>query len=232
MRYSSLCTVAAAALMLSMASAKASVPVYQFGASDSPNDLDGFASNSGGSLVVTHTTNPISEPAMMLAASSSGFKGALTSSVPAIMNNSSVTSISVDVTVPATFTYTGTFADLGITIFVESPSESEFGLQYQVLPADEQNIDLTPGTTTTVTIPLTGDDPDTGNPETYGQLLTTGGTNGEGFVPTGFEFFLDENAANQVELANVQANLVPEPASIGLLASGLGLLFLRRRSVA
>ncbi|HUB27633.1 MAG TPA: PEP-CTERM sorting domain-containing protein [Tepidisphaeraceae bacterium] len=212
------------------ANAGASELLYGFGASDSPNQLDGFASNSGLSLTLATATNPLGEPAMEVTTSAGGFKGALTSSVPGVLLNPAVDAISADVTVPADFTYAGGYADLGVTIFCANVPEGEYGVQYQVVGADEQNIDLTPGTTTTVTIPLTGPDPDTGTVESYGTLLTAGGLDGTGFIPTGFEFFFDENGANDVQIANVQADgvSVPEPASVfGCMF--LGGLMLKRR---
>jgi hypothetical protein len=226
-----LCAAAAAVALSGAMKASASELLYGFGASDSPNQLDGFASNSGGSLKIATATNPGGEPAIEVTTTAGGFKGALTSSVPSVLFNPAVDAISADVTVPASFTYAGGYADLGVTIFCANVPEGEFGVQYQVNGPDEQNIDLAPGTTQTVTIPLTGADPDTGTDESYGTLLTTGGLDGTGFVPTGFEFFFDENGANDVQIANVQADgvSVPEPASIsGCLL--LGGLLLKRRS--
>jgi hypothetical protein len=229
MRKSLLLSVIGAAIAGTAVISHASELIYGFSPSDSPNQLDGFASNSGGSLKVATATESNSENGMSITTTAGGFKGALTGSVPSVLDNPAVDAVSVDVNIPSNFDYAGGYADLGITIFCESPSEGEFGVQYQVDPSDEQNIDLAAGTQTTVTIPLTGLDPDTGNDESYGALLTTGATNGEGFIPTGFEFFLDENGANDVLVANVQADFVPEPASLGALACTGGLMLVRRR---
>jgi hypothetical protein len=217
-------TLAAAALCAA-APARASVILYSFENADSPNALDGFAKNGSGISVASSSIGPTAGTgSISVATTGPGFKSILTASIPAVLDNPLVTGISVDVTIPPSPAYTGTFADLGVIMFVDNLPLGEFGEQFQVASSEEQNINLAPGTHT-VTIPLMGSDPDTGALETYAQLLS------HGFIPAGFDLFFDENAANSVFLDNVQAVGVsaPEPASLALLILG-GLLLLKRRA--
>ena len=144
------------------------------------------------------------------------------------MDNPSVTAITIDVFNPSTFG--GTFADLGVTLFVGNGTTGDFGEQFGPPTSSYANVDLPAGTETTVTIPLIGSSPVTGNTETYSQLLA------EGYVPTGFEFSISSNAAAAtplvIDVDNVQAvgiGAVPEPASLGLLGLAGG-FFMKRRS--
>jgi len=219
-----------AAVISGAVSARASVLLYSFESGDSPNAVDGFAHNGGGITVESSTTgatNGIGSMEVDTTGSAGGFVGALsTSPAPlATLDNPAVTSISFDVTVPATPVFAGGFSDMGITLFVANPALSEFGEQYQTDFVPDENIDLAPGTST-ITIPLQGTDPDTSADVSYAQLLA------DGFVPTGFEFFVDNNAPETVFVDNVEANgigAVPEPASIGICTM-LGGLLIRRRN--
>jgi hypothetical protein len=191
-------------LGLGVTTARAQVLLYSFEGSDSPNSLDGFAPNGGGITVSPSTigaTNGTGSMEMVTTRAAGGFVGALTTAPAQLqtLDNPAITSVSVDVTVPATPAFTGGFSDLGITIFAENISEGEFGQQFQTDFVPDENIDLPPGTST-ITIPLQGSDPDSGNDESYSQLLANG------FIPTGFEFFIDNNAPDTVYLDNVELN--------------------------
>jgi hypothetical protein len=220
-----------AAVIGGAVSARASVLLYSFESGDSPNALDGFAHNGGGITVESSTTGATNGSGSMevdTTGSAGGFVGILsTSPAPlATLDNAAVTSVSFDVTVPASPVFAGGFSDMGITLFVANPALGEYGEQYQTDFTPDENIDLAPGTST-ITIPLQGADPDnTSDDVSYAQLLA------DGFVPTGFEFFIDNNAPETVFVDNVEANgigAVPEPASIGMCMV-LGGLLVRRRN--
>jgi hypothetical protein len=187
---------------LGVTAARAQVLLYSFEGSDSPNSVDGFAPNGGGITVSPSTIGATNGTGSMeVVATSAGFVGALTTAPAQLqtLDNPAITSVSVDVTVPATPVFAGTYSDLGITIFVENPPLGEFGEQFQTDFVPDENIDLTPGTST-ITIPMQGADPDYGTDESYSQLLANG------FIPTGFEFFIDGNAPITVYLDNVELN--------------------------
>ena len=235
-KFKSYCVLSGAALSLSAASANASVLLYSFETSDTPNSVDGFARNGAGSTV-TQSNIGVTAGANsgLFTVTTAGFAGDLTTVLPtAITQNSpAATAVSLDLTVPTGFTYAGGYADIGVTIFGTFPdSTSSTGtdaVQFQVVGASEQAIPFTtPGTTKTLTVPLVGYDP---NPNGTGSGITYGAALSEGFVPTSFEFFFDKNAAITVAIDNVQAvgvGAVPEPASLGLVAVG-GLTLLGRR---
>ena len=191
-------------LGLGVTTVQAQVLLYSFEGSDSPNSLDGFAHNGGGITVSPSTigaTNGTGSMELVTTPAGGGFFGALTIAPAQLqtLDNPAITSVSVDVTVPATPAFTGGYSDLGITIFVENIPEGEFGYQFQTDFVPDENIDLTPGTST-ITIPLQAPDPDSFTDESYSQLLANG------FIPTGFEFFIDNNAPDTVYLDNVELN--------------------------
>ncbi|HUB25312.1 MAG TPA: PEP-CTERM sorting domain-containing protein [Tepidisphaeraceae bacterium] len=191
-------------LGVGVTTAQAQVLLYSFEGSDSPNSLDGFANNGPGITVSASTigaTNGTGSMELVTTFAAGGFVGALSTAPTQLqtLDNPAFTSVSVDVTVPTTPAFTGTYSDLGITIFVENPPLGEFGEQYQTDFVPDENIDL-PAGTSTITIPLQGPDPDYGNDESYAQLLANG------FIPTGFEFFIDNNAPDTVYLDNVVLN--------------------------
>jgi hypothetical protein len=217
------------ALLIGVNSAKAAL-LYSFENGDVPNNVDGFAPNGGGVTVSHDTIGATNGTGSMKLVTSVGgtFVGALsTSAVPlATLDNPSISGVSFDITTAAP-QYAGNYADIGITLFVANPGLGEFGEQFQTNFVPSDNIDLAPGTYH-VTHPLYGNDPDTGTPESYSQLLANG------FVPTGFEFFIskDATAAATVYLDNVNTVSVPEPATLALGAvGGVMALARRRRSI-
>jgi hypothetical protein len=228
MRY--FCSVAAsvAALFIGVASSDAGTLLYSFENGDSPDSLDGFAANGGGITVLQSNIGATVGTGAMnnTSAASATFTGALTTLVPAALNDPSVTAISFDLTIAPGDQFTGAFADIGITIFGRTGISPNFnyGVQYQVDPAQEQNVALGPGTYN-LTVALIGTDPYSGAlHQTYGQILN------DTFVPTGFEFFYGKSADAPLSVYIDNVQTVPEPASIGLGAVG-GLLMLacRRR---
>jgi hypothetical protein len=233
MRHSLLSAAVVAALSIGAASASAGTLLYSFESTDAAGPTDGFAANGGGITVSQATTGATVGSNSMENVSVSGatFTGALTGSdVPAALSDPSTTSISLDLTIAPGQQFAGAFADIGITIFgaLGSGATETFGNQYQVDASSEQNVDLAPGTYS-LNIPLIGTDPSTfALSQPYSEVL------GNGFIPTGFEFFYSKSndAPLSVFVDNVQAVAVPEPASIGLGAiSGLMMLARRRRKI-
>lgn len=220
----------AAALFIGVGSADAGTLLYSFENGDSPNSLDGFAANGGGITVTPSTIGATVGTGSMenSNAANATFTGALTTLVPAALNSPSVSAISFDLTIAPGQQFTGAFADIGITIFGRTGISPNFnyGEQFQVDPAQEQNVALGPGTYN-LTVALIGTDPySLAAHQTYAQVLS------DTFVPTGFEFFYGKSgdAPLNVYIDNVQTVVVPEPASIGVGAVGaLLMLALRRR---
>ena len=222
--------LAATAMTITGASlAQASTLLYGFESGDSPDAVDGFAKNGGpATFTVTPSNIGVTQGSnsALFTVTPAGFAGAITSSLPPALSDPTTNAISLDLTVPSDFTYSGGYALIGVTIFIYNPTTAD-AEQFQVAGSDEQAIPFsTPGVTTPLNIPLTGADPLTGATVPYAAILA------EGYVPTGFEFFFDKNAAITVAIDNVQAVGVPEPASLGLAALGAGSLLTRRRRQA
>lgn len=218
MRASILTVAAAAALMFGSVSAKASGLLYSFENGDTPNSLDGFANNGGGISVTQDTIGATLGSNSMRNSSVAGatFTGALTSTVPANLTPGT-TDITFDMTINDGETFTGAYADVGITIFgaIGSGASETYGNQYQVDASSERNIALAPGTYS-IDIPLVGTSPvDFSLHQPYSTVV------GQGFIPTGVEFFYSKSSdsAATVYIDNVQAVTVPEPASIGLVGA-------------
>jgi hypothetical protein len=137
------------------------------------------------------------------------------------------TDITLDLTINPGEQFTGAFADIGITIFgaLGSGATEAFGNQYQVDASSERNIALLPGTYS-LDIPLDGISPDTFTDVTLSTL------EGQGFIPTGFEFFYSKSgdSAATVYIDNVQAVTAPEPTVLSLGAVGALALVRRRRA--
>jgi hypothetical protein len=231
MRYSLLAAAVMPALLIGVNSAKATL-LYSFEAGDSPNQLDGFAHNGGGIAVSSSTIGATNGLTSMQLTTTKGatFTGALsTSPVPlGVLNTPGVNSVTFDLT-GSTPAYAGTFADIGVTIFVENAGLGEFGEQFQTNFVPTDNINLPAGTTVTDFHPLVGANPDTFAQSTWPQMLAAG------FTATGFEFFInnDASASATVYVDNVNSTSVPEPASLGAVAvcSGMALVRRRRRSI-
>jgi hypothetical protein len=214
-----------AVMTLGAASARADSPLYGFENGDSPDNLDGFANNGGG-ITVTHdtigATGGSAGSMKNVSVAGATFTGALTSSTPAALSDTSVSAIQFDYTVNPGETFTGAFADIGITIF--GAIGGSFGNPYQVDVSSYQNIALAPGTYH-LTVPLVGTSPvDFSLHQPYSTVLS------QGFIPTGFEFFYSKSgdAAATGYIDNV-ATVTPEPASLTLLGIGGLALGARRR---
>jgi hypothetical protein len=226
MKSSILCTAAAAALMFGVASSKASELLYSFETGDSPNALDGFKNLGGNTLSQGTTGATVGTGALEVNNTNSSFAGISTTSIPSALLNPAVTAISLDVTIPAGETSTAGYYLLGVALF-DNNAPADVG-EFQVDGSDEQHLDFyhIPGTGTpfTITIPLTGADPNSGVDGSYAQLLANG------FVPDGFEIFEDHNGPLQFSIDNIQAVgvSVPEPTSLSLAAVAGGMLLKRR----
>jgi len=120
--------------------------------------------------------------------------------------------------------YTGTYSDLGFSIYISNGGEGEYGDQFAPPTSAWQNVDLAPGTYPGITIALSGNDPDTGLPSTLPALFA------KGWYVSGFQILMDGNAAQNIYVDNIQA-VVPEPASLSLIGLGSGLLLKRRRKI-
>jgi hypothetical protein len=229
MKYSILTLAAVAALSLGAASVNAAGLLYSFETGDSPSNLDGFANNGGGITVTQDTIGATVGSNSMRNSTVAGatFTGALTSSVPAALTPDT-TDITLDLTINPGETFTGAFADIGITIFgaIGSGASETFGNQYQVDASSEKNIALAPGTYS-LDIPLVGTSPvDFSSHVTFPALIA------QGFIPTGFEFFYSKSgdSAATVYIDNVQAVTAPEPTMLSLGAVGALALVRRRKA--
>jgi hypothetical protein len=226
MRYSVLSAAVVAAMSIGAASASAGTLLYSFESTDAAGPTDGFTNNGGGITVSQSTIGATVGSNSMDNSTVSGatFTGALTQTdIPAALSDPSTSSISLDLTVAPGQQFAGAFADIGITIFGELPGPS-FGNPFNVDVSSYRNVDLAPGTYS-LNIPLVGTDPSTfAASQPYSEVL------GNGFIPTGFEFFYSKSgdAPLNVYIDNVQAVAVPEPASLGVGAIG-GLMMLSRR---
>lgn len=152
------------------------------------------------------------------------FSGALTQTVDsAALLNPATDAIAVDVTVPqGAGEYTGAgFARMGITFYGSIPAQGVFGVPVQTNGPSERNVDLAPGTYTLV-IPLVST---AGTP-----MRSSFGTGPGQFTDlTGFQFYINKTADDDmvVYLDNVRA--VPEPAAAALVCGALWGLLARRR---
>jgi hypothetical protein len=209
-------------MSLGAISAQAGVLMYSFETGDSPNGKDGFVNNGTTSVTQTTTGATVGSDALQIV-TPGGYVGTYTQGdLPAPLANPNLSAVTLDLTVsPNDPAFTGTYSDMGISLFVSNPGEGEYGDQYAVPNTDWVNIDLAPGTYN-LSIPITGNDPDSGNPITFGNLL------GEGWYVSGFQLILDGNGAQTVYVDNVQA-VVPEPASLSLIGLTGSLLLSRRR---
>ncbi|HEY1685622.1 MAG TPA: PEP-CTERM sorting domain-containing protein [Tepidisphaeraceae bacterium] len=223
MKYSILSLAALAVFSLGAASASAQL-LYSFETGDTPNAKDGFVPNGAGMTFSQGTTGAtVGTGALKVVTNGGGYIGGYTTSdLPTPLTNPALTAISMDITIsPSDPAYTGTFADLGVVLFVSNPGEGEYGDQFAPATATWANIDLAAGTTT-ITDPIFAPDPDTGTPESFATLLS------EGWSVSGVQLTDSENGVQTFYVDNVQA-VVPEPASISLLGAVAALSFGRRR---
>jgi hypothetical protein len=227
MKCSILCGAALAALAFGTGSANAAGLLYSFETGDSPNSVDGFAQN-GGAIAVSQSAIGVTAGSNSMrnsVGSANGFSGVLTGSVPGSLTPDT-TDITLDLTINPGEEYAGPYADIGVTIFGEVGGT--YGYQYQVNPTSERNIDLPDGTYH-LDIPLVGQ-----SPVDFSANDSLATVEGQGFVPTGFEFFYDRPANDGVLVTyidNVQAVTVPEPTSLIGCALAGGLALKRRRRI-
>jgi hypothetical protein len=215
----------AAALLLGASAVHANVPMYSFETGDTGGAKDGFAPNGPGFTLTQDTIGTTQgSNSLKLVTNGGGFIGALTqTNLPAVLSNPQLSAFTFDFTIPqANPAYTGTFADMGVTLFVSNAGEGEFGMQYGPPTSSYANIDLPNGTSTTLTVPLTGNDPDSGLPESFATLLS------KGWAVSGFEITDSENGVQTFYLDNIQG-VVPEPASLSALGVIGAMTLVRRR---
>jgi hypothetical protein len=200
---------------------------------------DGFGPNGGGVTVTGDTIGATNGTGSLKVAVVNGatFVGALTGAVTTspINDPPGVTSIFFDVTLPAA--YTGTYADIGVTIFGASqpdhlPSQL-FGLQAQF--ADYESLGGKAPGTYTVQIDLASatNQVDFSTGQSFNQIFGQVGDGPNVQIPTGFQIFVSKSndAPLTFYIDNIRTNLVPEPASVAMLSlGGVALLAVRRKS--
>lgn len=222
MKYSILSLAALAALTLGAASASAQL-MYSFETGDSPNGKDGFVPN--GATVSQDTVGATQGSNSLKVVTGGGYTGTYTQAdLPAPLTNPNLSAVTMDITIPTTPAYSGNYDDLGVVLFVSNAGEGEYGDQYASPTSAWANIDLAPGSTTTITVPIEGNNPDTGTPVSFGTLLA------DGWAVSGFQLTMDGDQAQTFYVDNIQA-VVPEPASISLIGIAGAMSLLRRRKI-
>jgi hypothetical protein len=220
MKYSILTVAAMAALSLGAASASAQL-LYSFETGDSPNGKDGFIPN--GAVPSQDTVGATVGSNSLKVVTSGGYTGTYTQAdLPALLSDPNLSAVSMDITIPTTPVYAGNYDDLGVVLFISNGGEAEYGDQYASPTSAWANIDLTPGSTTTITVPIEGNNPDTASPVSFATLES------DGWAVTGFQLTMDGDQAQTFYVDNIQA-IVPEPASISLLGAVGAMAFGRRR---
>jgi hypothetical protein len=224
MKCSILFGAALAALAFGTVSANAGL-LYSFEPTDAGGPTDGFGPN--GLIPIPSAvgaTQGVGSLELLQPAPGGGYAGAYTTTdLPADLANPALSAITLDLTIPATPVFAGGYSNIFFGLYVSNPGLGLYGDQYVPPNTDWPNADLPPGTTTLgVTIPVEGNDPVTGLPISFAGLL------GEGWYVSGFQLLLDGNAGETIFVDNVQG-VVPEPASLGLLAACGGLALTRRR---
>jgi hypothetical protein len=224
MHKSLLLAVVSAAISFGVSAAHAQL-LYSFEPGDSPNQKDGFVDN-GLFPAASSTGATVGVGALQLSETGGGYNGSYTQQdLPAPLSNPNLVGFTADVTISANDpAFTGTFANLGMGLFIANPGESEYGYQYIAATSTWPNLDLSPGTYYGLYFTLGGEptDPDTNTQVPWGTLLA------DGWVPSGFNIVDANNGTQTFYVDNIQA-VVPEPASLGALASTGCLMLIRRR---
>jgi hypothetical protein len=224
MKYSILSLAATAVLALGAASASAQL-LYSFETGDSPNGKDGFVPN--GATVFQDTIGATQGSNSLKVVTSGGYTGTYTQSdLPAPLANPALTGFTMDITIPASPAYAGNYDDLGVILYVSDATTSDYGEQYGPATSLWANIDLAPGSTTTISVPLVGNPAlnnatFTGNDLSFSQLLASG------YYVSGFQLTMDGDQPQTFYVDNIQG-IVPEPASITLIGA-VGAMALGRR---
>ncbi|HEY4234692.1 MAG TPA: PEP-CTERM sorting domain-containing protein [Lacipirellulaceae bacterium] len=235
MRKNLLCVAATVAIVFAAGAARAADTLIYSMETGTATNPDGFGPNAGGttSQDTIGATDGLHSLKYTVPAGAT-FTGALTGSVPGILNNPpGVGHVTFDMTIAQGDTFTGGFAVLGITMFGIGPGPS-FGLQAQFSPLI--HIDgKAPGTYKDLQIPLIGatNQVDFTPNQTFNQIFGSGPNQQ---TPSGLEFFINKSndAPATVYIDNVRiGGNIPEPATCTLLAIGAAVAmmgFRRRRS--
>ncbi len=225
-------SAAAVAMMLGAASVSlAANPTLVYSFENPPGDpngpLDGFAPNPAnvvGEITLAQSTVGVTNGnnSMNVSITQSGtFDGALTSDVPAIIDDPSTTAISFDLTVPAGQQFAGGFADIGIVEFGVPNDQTNNGTsaQAQIESSYQHTVAMAPGTYHIVIPLVTEYNPFTFDLGPNGQgvaFSSVFGTDMESqMTASSFEFYFNKgattggntlpNAALDVDMDNVQA---------------------------
>lgn len=226
--------IASAALAATMALVLSSTAEAQL-AYGFESGTDGFGSN-GGVFPVTQDTVGATEGLSSLKVevpAGATFIGALTGAVPAVIGDPpGVESIVFDLTIEEQFT--GAFADIGITIFgatqPDFPGGQLFGLSAQF--ADITSLGVAPGTNEITFDLASATNPLTFGPgESFNDIFGGFGTGPNDLIPTGVQFFVSKSGDAPVTfyIDNVRV-VVPEPATVGMLAFAAMAVFTRSRN--
>jgi autotransporter-associated beta strand protein len=224
MKRSIMCSAAVAAVALATSSARA-VLVYSFETlydnTNMPNPAgtrpDDFAKNGGGTTVTQSTIGVTNGSFSMEFQQLAGatFTGALTTVIPAIINDPSTQALSFDLTVPSTGNFVGNFARIGISEFGADTEVPPVVQQAQTIASSEANIDLAPGLYH-FTIPLIAIADQLGNVNVpFSSIFPSQ------LAPTSFEFYINKSTENPltVYMDNVQT---VGPATNGTWAKTTG----------
>jgi hypothetical protein len=192
------------------------VLAYSFEAA-TPAGPDGFfglgATVTQDTIGATHLAN-----SMKYAVGTGGFVGARTETVipPQLNDPPGVVGVLFDMTL--TEPYTGTFADMGVTVFghaLNAPGGAQFGHQVQFM--DTVSIAGLPAGTHTDRLIMLDQSAGPYRPgESFNAIFGPGPT--DLTVASAFQFFISKNATTPVTvyIDNVRL-VVPEPATAGLL---------------
>jgi hypothetical protein len=231
MKNALLCIAALAAMMLVASAARAQTLLYGMETGTATNP-DGFGANGGGVTVSQDTIGATQGTHSLKTSVVAGatFVGALTGNVAAGLTPPlPVQTVNFDYTIAPGDAFAGGFAVVGVTIFGSNAAISQFGLQAQF--AGLVHLEGKAAGTYHGSIDLTSaSNPLTFVNQSYNQIFSQTPTSSQ-LTPSGFEFFINKSndAPLTVYLDNVTLAAVPEPASIGLLATAGGLLLGSRR---